>query len=207
MALSLENKQGGELKRWSLSTAPWPGDTEAIATCEQCCNIPLGMFCSVWVHTLLFVFQWYRNWNVTVLCLNVCLCVFFTSAFYRINDDLHAKWKHSDRRNIVWHKLFCHICIAEVEAKTNVPLINVRQMQKMCLWIFAWLTNWSGSDTFLPMGTVLPEATAVTLRSDYHFTSQPRPWPQGVPSTLTALSPQALFWELKSHNCRADSDS
>lgn len=55
MTLSLENKQGGKLKRWSLTTALWPRDTGARATCERRWNVALGMHSGVCAHALVCV--------------------------------------------------------------------------------------------------------------------------------------------------------
>lgn len=171
MTLSLENKQGGKLKRWSLTTALWPRETEATVACEQRCNIPLGMRGSVCVHTLLFVFQWYHIWNVTVLCLNVCLCLFQRWRSYSNNVQLRAKWKHCDKRNLVdTHSSYPTL----LDAKLNVSMYHCQETsEKVSVLsttnslIWTWHTS--------PVGRVLPGATPVTPCCDSQFTSQPRP--------------------------------
>lgn len=217
MTLSLENKQGGKLKRWSLTTALWPRETGATVTCEQRCNIPLGMCCDVCAHTLLFVFQQCHSWNVTVLCLNVGLCAFQCQRSYSNNVNLRAKWKHCDKRNLVGTTPFFfllffldRICITLLDAKMNVSHISVKKMQWGCLWMFGWLTHWSGCDTLtlwaLSCRRVLLSLLALTHTSHHSPDRCP-----GASLVLTqpnpAPGPRALFWELKSHNCRADSDS
>lgn len=80
MTLSSENKQGGWLKRWSLTTAPWPRKTHGgQRNMWAALRRPPRKACAH-THTLLFVFHWYGGWNVSVLCLNVCLCVLWVSA-------------------------------------------------------------------------------------------------------------------------------
>lgn len=161
MTLSLENKQGGELKRWSLTTVLWPRDTEAIATCVQRYSVPLGMCCSVCTHTPVCV-------SVILLLECVCLvpeCVplcILESAYYRSSDNLHAKWKHSDKRNLVGTIIFlsylhytgrCQNKCSTYQCQGNAETLPAN----------VWLTNaliWSWQT--LPMGTVLPLATPVT---------------------------------------------
>lgn len=211
MTLSLENKQGGKLKRWSLTTALWPRDGEAMATCEQRCNVPLGMCCSVSVcahaPVCVSVIPQLECDCLVPECVPLCVLV---SASYSNNDNLRAKWKHCNKRILVGTSLFlsylhfaarCQNKCSTYQCQGNAETVSVN----------VWLTNsliWMWHTP--PVGTVLPEAAAVTPCSDSHFTSQPRPWSWGLPGAYTpnpALGPRALFWELKSHNCRADSDS
>lgn len=192
MTLSLENKQGGKLKRWSLTTALWPRETGATVTCEQRCNIPLGMCCDVCAHTLLFVFQQCHSWNVTVLCLNVGLCAFQCQRSYSNNVNLRAKWKHCDKRNLVgttpfFFLLFFFGSYLHYAARCQNERFTYQcQENAVRVSVNVWLTNsliWLWHTN--PVGTVLPEGTSVTPCSDSHFTSQPRPLSWGLPGTYT----------------------
>lgn len=107
---------------------------------------------------------------------------------------------------------FAPICTALPDAKVNAPHNCVKQLRGGCLRMFGWLTHSSECDTLTPAGTVLLRGHSChsVLWLTPHITATGRR-PEASPCYLPQPSPapglRAVFWELKSHNCTADSDS
>lgn len=143
MTLSLENKHGGKLKRWSLTTALWPRDRG---------------------HRNMYATLQCPPWNVLqCVCTRSCLCFSVATAGMWLScawmcafvcfsvSVLRAKWNTVIKETLLAPLLFFgNTCIMLLDAKINVPHINVKEMQRRCLWMFGWLTHWSGCDTLPP---------------------------------------------------------
>lgn len=157
---------------------------------------------SVCVHTILFSFLWYHGWNVTVLCLKVlpgvlqcprptATMLIFMQTWEKHEADAIIKNKHTHKK------------------KLQGARINVRTW---FLIMFGWLSHYSGCDTPMPRHG-LGQRRLLSLLALTHTLHSPRRCPEASLASLAlkqpnlALGPRALFWELKSHNCRADSDS
>lgn len=141
-------------------------------------------------------------------CAWMCVCVRFSVGIS--TTTMLTCMRNENTAGMAPFIFFGHTCITLPDAKINVSHISVRKIQCGCLWMFVWLTHWSSCDTLTPWALscqrLLLSLLALTNTSHHSpdrcpeaslVLTQPNP----------ALGPRALFWELKSHNCRADSDS
>lgn len=187
MTLSSENKQGGELKRWSLTTALWPRDTGATATCEQLAMPPLecAAVC-VSAHALVCV-------SVIPQLKCDCLvpeCVPLYVLVLAFCSNNYGKPHGQYMYFFVLFVFLYYVSISKAcsDANVNVPHFTVKEMHKSWGWLnVGKVTQWHtpSVSTVLPGGYSCHSLIWLTL----HITAQtvaPGP-PQ---STYTKLCPR-----------------
>lgn len=118
-------------------------------------------------------------------CVPLCVLV---STSCSNNLNLHAKWKHCDKRDLVdtISFFYYHICITLLDAKINVPHINVKEKQ----WRFGWLTHWSGCD-ILTLWALSCQRLLLSLHALTHTSHHSA---DGCPEASPVRTHQTLLW-------------